>query len=181
MTDLYCINLTYKSPNEDTEEVMHLNPDGTINVKCTLMALRDMLTQNANIINKLIEKFDIIVDIIPIGYGVVGISTNYPTIAQSLVDINVLTKNYDEQENEEILVEDFNFSEEETNQDRLNSVTNLINQLDLDDISNHNLNSDSDSDSCIIKDDKNTRAILNKYIDITNDEKSDVSSDQNSN
>jgi hypothetical protein len=181
MSELFCINFTYKSPHEDTESVMGFNPDGSVNIKYTLMALRDMLVHNVNIMNKLIEKYDVITDIIPIGYGVVGISTNYPSVVQTLVDNNILTKNPDDLEDEETIMNELNFlDDEETNQDRLNFINNLTNQndaTDATDIFGNNDNNKSGSDSGsesddIIRDDKNTKSILNKYIDIINENNS---------
>ena len=182
MSELFCINFTYRSPHEDTETVMGFNSDGTVNVKYTLMALRDMLVHNTNIINKLIEKHDIITDIVPIGYGYVGVSTNYPSIAQTLVELNVLAKKIDDLENEEAGIDEFNFSDdEETNQERLNSVNNLINQNDTNCIFNNNdseTNSKSESDD-IIDDEHNTNSILSKYINIIGERESDNSNDSN--
>ncbi|XWV24776.1 hypothetical protein QJ856_gp1007 [Tupanvirus deep ocean] len=182
MSEVSCINFTYKSPHQDVESVMGFNSDGSVNIKYTLISLRNLLHHNINLINKLIEKSENITNIIPIGYGVVGVNVNSPTLTQDLIDENVLTKLSETME-DEVEIGEFNFSdEEETNQDRLNVVNNLTNHNDTNNIFNNDL-TDSDTDSetdDIIDDEKNTKSILSKYIGIINERNSDESDNENS-
>ena len=167
---LLCINFTYKSPNEDMALVMGFNPDGTVNVKYTLMALRDLLIENTNKINKLIEKHYAITDILPIEYGNIEIITNSPDIVQSLVDEQILTTKLDSSDNEDSDFDGSNFSDDdETNQERLHLINNLVNQNEINSIFNQNeIESESDTDSEsesdeIIDDDDNKHSIITKY------------------
>ncbi|XWV26017.1 hypothetical protein QJ857_gp1063 [Tupanvirus soda lake] len=180
MSEVSCINFTYKSPHQDIESVMGFNSDGSVNIKYTLISLRNLLSHNINILNKLIEKSENITNIIPIGYGVVGINIDSPTITQYLLDENILTKMSENME-DEVEIGEFNFSDdEETNQDRLNIVNNLTNHNDTNNIFDNDLSeSDSDSESDdIIDDEKNTKSILSKYIGIINERNSDESEEE---
>jgi hypothetical protein len=176
MTDTSYINFTYKSPHEDVESVMGHNPDGSVNIKYTLLALRDLLTHNLNIVNKLLEKNDDIFDINPIGYGIVSIDANTIT-KESLLNANILIKQPNVLENEEILDDIYISDEEETNQNRLGIINNLVN---LNDTHASNINTtDSDTDSDDIIDDKiNTRSIVDKYLNIINEKYSDDDSSE---
>ena len=167
------INLTYKSPEEDIGNSIGLNPDGSINVKYTLQTIRELLSHNLNTINKLIEKADNITNIIPIGYGLVGINIDSPVILENLLENNIITKHPEILE--EPTIDELIFSEdEETNQERLNMINNLISQDDSQNILDNKNNSDSDSEADDILDDEtNTKSILNKYIHIMSSQDSD--------
>jgi hypothetical protein len=182
MSEITCINLTYKSPEEDIGNSIGFNPDGSVNVKYTLLSLRELLTQNLSVINKLIEKTDNISDIIPIAYGMVGIKINSPTVLKNLLDNNILIEHVEN--TEEPIIDELNFSEEEeTNQERLNMINNLTNQNDSQIIFNKDIESDTDTDSetdDILDDGPNTKSILDKYIGVINDQDSDEDNISNS-
>lgn len=183
MTELICINLTYKSPHEDVENCMGLNSDGTVNSKFTLLSLKNLLTHNLDTINKLLEKSENITNIIPIGYDIVEIKINSPNVLKNLMDDNIVIKRDNINDTDEINPGDIYFSDEETNEERLNMINNLVNQSETQSIFNKNTDSetefDSDNDD-IIEDEKNSKSILNKYVNII-DERNSESDDNNDN
>lgn len=178
MAELLYINFTYKSPCEDIENMMGFNPDGSININYTLVSLRDMLSHNIELINKLLENTNNITNIDPIGYGIVQIDIRSPS-SENLINDNVLVKNI--QLEEEVNIDTLTLSdEEETNNDRLSMVNNLINQNNSGIILNKNLESNSESDDessdNIIDDNENMKSIINKYNGIKYKDDSDNSS-----
>lgn len=175
MSEIGYINFTYKSPHQDIDSVTGINSDGSVNVKYTLLALRELLSNNLIIINKLIDKSNNITNISPVGYGVISINIDSPIVTQNLIENNIIKKTIEKME-DDVAENYFVFSdEEETNNDRLNIVKNLVTQNDVDDIFDNN-NNDSESDynsesDDLIGDDNNTKSILDKYIDIINEKK----------
>jgi len=167
------MNLTYKSPNEDIENCTGMNPDGSVNAKFTLLSMRELLTKNIAVVNKLLENVENITDIIPVGYGLVETKINSQTILKNLIENGTLIKPPEYTDMNEFQIDDLEFSDgEETNQDRLNMVNNLVNQQDTQSDFGRNLDSDSDSDTesdDLIDDKKNTQSILDKYNRIIND------------
>ncbi len=173
MTDPCYINFTYKSPHEDVETVMGHNPDGSVNVKYTLLALRDLLTYNLDIINKLLEKSSEISDINPLGYAIVGININNHATKENFLNANILVKQPDVLEEEELLNNIYLSDEEETNQNRLDMIKNLVNSNDINTFTNKSdTDSDTDSDD-VIDDRKNTKSIIDKYLCIINEKDSE--------
>lgn len=170
MTETAYINLTYISPHEDIEKSLGLNSDGTVNAKYTLICMKELLTNNLLVINKLLDEVNNIVDITPVGYGIVEIKVKSEVI-QKLLDDNILithpikNENSDESNTDEWSIDDT----DETNQDRLNMISNLINQDDSQNIFGSACTSDAESEAeldDIINDEKNAASILNKYCEI---------------
>lgn len=182
MEDLLCINFTYRSPNEDIENAMIFDKDGVSDVKQTLFKLHALLTENINKINYLLENADHIVDIIAVGYGMVGICLKSETVERDLLNNQTLIKHDNTLENEDLHPNDFDLiDEEETNQKRLEIVNNLVAQDDSHQLFCRSEASDSDSDiDDVIDIEKDSKYILEKYIglinkDISNSEHEDRS------
>lgn len=174
MAEILCINLTYKSPHEDVEDSIGLNPDGTVNCKFTLITLRNLLEKNLEVVKKLLENADNVTDIVPIGYGIVEAKINSESVKNSLFDDNVLLKASLDNSNDDFLDQiHYDDSNSETNEERFAMINNLTNQNDSQMIFNRE-NSDSEqteSGDEIIDDSKNAKLILEKYRDvITNNE-----------
>lgn len=170
MAEISCINLTYKSPHEDVENLIGFNPDGTVNVKYTLLSMKELMLQNLNVITKLLEKTDNITDIIPIGYGIVEVKINSINVLKNLMDAKIVINPPNIAETDEINVDELHFSDDdETNQARLDLINNLVNQNDSQSIFNKGSDSESDDDE-IIGDEKNTKLILDKYNNFINND-----------
>lgn len=176
MENLLCINFTYRSPNEDIENGTVFNTEGASDVKQTLLNLRNLLTENIDRINHLIEHADQIVDIIAIGYGIVGISVNSETVEKDLLENQTLIKRSNLLENEELNAHDFVLTdEEETNHKRLEIVNNLVAQDDSRQLFNQMDASDSESDiDDVIDVEKDSKYILEKYINLINQDIPDL-------
>lgn len=165
MTESIYINFTYNSPHEDIQNSMGFNSDGSLNIKYTLVTLKNLLLNNVELIDKLLNKVDTIDNINSIGYNHIEIQINNEEILNSLLIDKTLIKQIEniEDENEDENVE-YQFSDEETNQTRLNMINNIVNHNDLQIMLDKHSNSESGSDSDeIISDEKNTQSILNKY------------------
>lgn len=169
MSKIFCINLTYKSPYEDFENLNGFYPDGKTNINYSLLAMRNLLLDNVNTINQLLEVSENISDIIPIGYGMIEVKINMPDVLQKLVNTNVLTESIIGVGSEELGADEIRFSDdEETNQDRLGRINNLTNQNDIPvDFDESYTDSDSESDG-LIDDENSKKSIINKLNDIIN-------------
>jgi hypothetical protein len=180
MSEKAYINFSYKSPHEDTETSIGLNPDGSVNIKYTLASMRDLLLHNVDIITKLIDTHENILNIRPIGYDIVEITTNTSPVSKKLLDGNVIRKSMELDDDEAINFDELIVSDhEETNQDRLKNINNIINQNDSQIIFAEDSNSDHDSGDDIIDDETNTSSILEKYGNFINDESDSENSSDN--
>lgn len=181
MSNSSYINFTYKSPHEDVESVIGHNPDGSVNIKYTLLALRDLLAHNISIVNKLLDKNIDITDINPLGYNIVSINVSNQITKENLLNENILIKQPNVLEEEELLDDIYLSDEEETNQNRFKLINNLVNTKDINILNNDNDNTESDTDSDDLIDDiKNTKSIVDKYLNIINekDSESDISENE---
>lgn len=174
MTETAFINLTYLSPYEDMEKSLGFNADGTINNKYTLLAMRELLENNLNVINNLITEADNITHITPVGYGIIEIKMNSAETTKKLIDIDILTiKPNIDSEYEDTTTDDWHIEEHnETNQDRLHMIANLVIPNDTHNLFEIDISSDSDSDNLIV-DNKNTNSILGKYSNLLTGEEYD--------
>ncbi|AGC02082.1 hypothetical protein H012_gp375 [Acanthamoeba polyphaga moumouvirus] len=170
------INFTYGGPYNDIIGSASYYDDGTVNIKYTLLSLKNLLLHNVNIIDKLLEN------------------NNIKNIMVNDTDISVevdSNESYEQLVKDEVLInETDNFSdysgEIETNQDRLNRVLNMTNinetenifgnEIKSDDIFNSDSeNSDSESND-LLNDDKAHKYLFNAFELLINSEK-DIHSD----
>src|ERR1700743_1743794 len=93
MTDTTYINFTYTSPSNDLFRLLCYNPDETINLKCTLISVKELLAKNINVIDQLITGADNITDITPVRYGIVEIEMNNQDLVHKLLEQEILTTN----------------------------------------------------------------------------------------
>lgn len=155
------INFTYTSPQEDMEKCLGHNPDGSINIRYTLLAHRQMLEKNVERINKLLDVSNDITSLSPVGISEVEIVIKSESIKQTLISENVIkTVNDDTSEDEnEINIS----SDEETNYERLSKINKMTNSFQLGDSSG---TSDDEDNEDLPVDDNNIEIILGKYLDI---------------
>jgi len=173
------INFTYDSPRQDIQNCTGQNPDESVNIKYTLITLRNLLLENVDIVNKLIEKSNNITDITHANYGKIKITFNSKEEFETLFNEKILTacpnldnsdieeEQLDVQNNGELVIE--HFSDHETNNDRLTMINNVLNQDDT--LIMFDKGSDSDSESHpssdeIISDEQNMKSIIDKYMDL---------------
>lgn len=158
------INFTYESPYKDIEKYGGFYPDGSINVKYTLLAMRNLLQDNIDVINKLLDKSDNIVGIVPYDNGSVEIKTNSTEVLENFANDNIIKL-----VGASDIVPDYEISE--TNQDRLNMVNNMVSLNDILDLDTNDNSDSSDGSSngsensaCnIIFDDNNLNLLIDKY------------------
>lgn len=180
MSEKTFINLSYRSPYEDIEQSLGFNPNGTINVKFTLMALRDHLAKNLETINKLLDSAENITDIIPSGFNLIEIKTNSESVLKELIDNNILTQNTLNINSEENTDDNFSISDEdkETNNDRLAMINNLTNVGDSKFIFGDDSDPEKSGSDDLIDDEKNIKNILSKFANIAK-QNNDSESDEN--
>jgi len=134
----YNINLTYTSPTDDMESCMGINPDETINVSYTLIAMRNLLTENIERLNNLIEISSAITDLNINDADLITITLNDQDIIKYLKESSVIQV---KQENNDVTnddddpmvasvrgeeEEDFQSDNEETHNDRLKKIQNMV-------------------------------------------------------
>lgn len=163
MANTYDINLTYKLPDKDLDNLMGFNVDGTVNVKISLLNLKDHLMQNISIIDRLIEVSNHITTIVPTGNGLIKAIIDSDETVKELIDAGAICRNSDTHSSND---ENYYFSDEETNLDRLRMVNNLVDPDRVEDISSDS-NSEDEMDE-LIKDYGNMYAIINKYVGLLN-------------
>ena len=143
---------------------MGLNPDGNINVKYTLMALRNKLMENVEMLNKLLEKTDYITGIFATDYDSVAICVSSQEEMDDMLK-NDLIRNeiIDEEpeEDDEISSE----SDNETHSDRLRMMKNLIFSSESKQMSD----SDDESSENDFVDIVNMQGLIHKYNDLIGD------------
>lgn len=174
MAEMYYVNFDYNTPFEDIQECMGFNPDGTININYTLMTLKNKLMKNIILIEKLLDNHIHISNLIPSEYNKISITINNKEILESLIYENVINNNnetdiYDNNENL--------FSDEETNQERLNRLNNIINTDNYNIFLNKSSDDSESSTEEIISDEKNIQSLLNKYKTFTKNLSDDDSND----
>lgn len=169
---MYCINFTYKSPTEDVQNCIK-GSEEAIDVNATLLALRGLLKHNIAIIDNLMQKSTHIININPIGYGLVEIDIDSNSAIENLIENKVISNMTNEFQREEI--EELQLNNEETNQDRLNRINNMVNQFDPV-LFGENTDSESDTDD-IVDDISNINVLVNKYNSLINNQYYDDSSD----
>uniref|UniRef100_A0A6G6ABP0 Uncharacterized protein n=1 Tax=Borely moumouvirus TaxID=2712067 RepID=A0A6G6ABP0_9VIRU len=177
MKKLGAINLTYDGPYNDIVNLASYYEDGTMNVKYTLLSLKNLLLQNVNVIDKLLENN--MVKNITIGDVKISVEIESVEHFEKLVEDEVLVT-----EEEEIFT-DYS-GEIETNQDRLNRVLNMtnINETEIifgQEVNNDTFNSDSESsesesETNLLNDDKAHKYLFNAFELLMNSEK-DICSD----
>lgn len=163
---MYYINFDYNTPFEDIQECMGFNPDGTINIKYTFMTLKNKLIKNINLIDKLLDNHEYISNLMLTDSNKIEVNVNNKEILESFLNENVIIDNnepdiYDNDINENL------FSDEETNQERLNMLNNIINTDDSNTILNKSPDTTESSTEEIISDEKNIQSLLNKYKSFT--------------
>ena len=188
MNQSYRINFTYKSPFEDIMRTGGFNPDGSMNVRYSLLMLRNLLNKNIDILDKLLLNTDHISEIVPIDQQLIEIKFSLDSVKKELADnhvisvISVTNLNHDDLDNDdeeqtissepsdiENESELFDGTESETNYHRLTMINNLTNQNHhMDIFPNSDSHSESDIDSDLGSDDlindfENRKLILNKY------------------
>lgn len=168
------LNLTYSSPHEDFANSLSVNPDGTVSAKHTLVLMKDMLIHNVKIIEDLIETSDHITNIIPIAYGTIEVNINTPHVREELINKKIVTTQlptFDTDGGNTLWNADLNetddASDEETNNDRLKMIYNLINQNEFE---NTEQNDDVEEETEIVADETNMNKILMKYMTIFDNE-----------
>lgn len=184
MMQTFNINFTYASPSEDIEKVVGYNPDSSINIKFTLIGLRQLLQDNVDIINRLLENVDSITNIysnLDIGSNVSMTLALAPARDATMVveklkedniikDISADEENSDSDTASEALYA--SSSEDETNYDRLRKIKNLSlhnKKEDLEFLSREydtDYSSTDDSGDDLIRDDANKNDLINKYIEL---------------
>lgn len=186
MNNVSCINFTYKSPTDDISDSMGVNSDGTLNIKYTLVTLRNLLLENINIVNKLLDNSDNITDIIPINYNTIVININDNEVKKNLYENNIIVPNL-ESENSDTDSEEYPFMEEtieETNYERYQMINHATNHDQISSNlkivqSDSDIESDSDMDE-LICDEFNIKSIVEKYKKFNSDSESDYDSLDNS-
>ena len=165
MSNQYILNLSYKSPQDDFQEHLGINTDCTINIKYTLLSMRNMLQQNVEVLNKLIDNCQNINSIVPISNLelLIDCETN---VSEYLLNNNVLIST-------DIPQEQYTLDHNETNEQRLNLIYNLTNINESDGIFSTSNLSDSDSE-CesdeLVSDKRNLNNLISKYDKIIQSE-----------
>lgn len=164
------INLSYKSPYEDIEQLMGFNPNGTTNVKFTLLALHNHLMENISVVNKLLENVENITDILPLGFNIIEIKINSQIVLKKLLENGCLTQKDINIESEETIDNNLSFSDDdkETNNDRLSMINNISNTDNFKHIFDENSDPENSNSNDLIDDEKNIKNILTKYANIMN-------------
>lgn len=158
------VNFTYKTPHEDFFNCQGINADGSVNIKYTLLNLRNMLSENIKIITMLMEKSDHILALEPVGYNELQISFSSKEVEDEMLNNNVISKmTGNNSGDDDVILNIFSDSDEETNQDRLRSINNIVSQNDMGMIFKVDSKSDSESDT-ILDDEENTKTIIKKYL-----------------
>lgn len=172
MSQSFTINFTYQSPCEDMELLKGINPDNSLNIKYTLISQRNMLQHNIDLLNKLIDNCNVISNLASTEYNTVRIEIDSPLHAKELVELDIIKKlsNDNDSENETDNI-DFFDQNQETNQDRLAMINNLVNQNDNNSIFDDTCDSDSldnssNSDPGTIDDEDNIKLLISKYTAI---------------
>lgn len=160
--EMFKANFTYNSPNDDIELCRGINSDGSTNIKYTLMALRNLLLDNVEICEKLIKNANNITDICKNSSDVeIIFDPNFNT--EDMLEKNIITKITEEDDDGINTNNVLEFSDnEETNQDRLNMVMNMVSKR-RDGLFPEDNDLDSESDD-LISDDNNTKILVGKYI-----------------
>jgi hypothetical protein len=179
------INLTYKSPAQDLVQCAGYNPDGSINIRYTLIALRNMLRQNVEILSQLVDFADEIDDMSCLDLPIVQHNSliNVQISSQLVIDQLLEKCLVVNRANSEIFIMPTEDSIE-TNNDRLNKIYNLTNDLEPNLLSNrmissHFLSSESNSEAedDLIGDIENRKLIIDKYQKLLDDDDDDDDDD----
>lgn len=161
---MYYINFSYSSPHDDVAKSTGINSDGTVNVKYTLLTLKNLLMENVEKINKLLENTDKISDISVAGYNQIQVSIYTETDANQLKDSGIIVSNLISDN-----VDEFEFPEpEETNHERFQMLHNITNPDVVGIIDSTSVDSDamkdvSEQKDDVIYDEKNLESIIKKY------------------
>lgn len=165
------VNFTYHTPSDDINNSISRNADDSVNYHLTLLTLRSLLLENVKVVDKLIENVNHITDnsvTIDDGHLVVNIESK--EVFDNLLAEGVLID--DSENTSENSSHEYQFSEEETNQDRLKRIVNIITLDETDDSSQSESSSESDE---VISDNRNIKILLNKYDKFINSLKNDES------
>jgi len=161
MSEPVYINFTYSSPHDDFDACVGLNSDGSTNINYTLMALKNKLSENILLIDRLLEQSNLIAGMYTAGYDLVAIYTNSQNDSQTLLDTGLVretvTINSDDAYDED---EELTDQDEETHTDRLRMINNIVN------VGNDKIDDDSDEsseNSELMNDYESVGSILSKY------------------
>lgn len=168
------INFSYKTPSSDIEDCTGLNSDGSVNIKYTLMTLRDKLMENVEILNKLLEKSDSVSGVYAVGYDTVAICINSKKEADDMMNLKLIRDTKNEIEDDEYENSTDDESDHETHSDRLRMMSNLIvsSQSQNDILSD----TDTETESDVMDDIESAMSIICKYNNFVEDN-DDIQSD----
>ena len=153
----FIINFTYKNPSSDFFASAGVYPSGKINPTYSLIAMRQKLQQNIEIINELIEHRTEIKSIHDAGNCNLSISLNAEsTVGEKLLDKKIIRNSF---ENTTIEVPD----PVETNQDRQRILSNLINTNNLCIVKENESELNGLEEPTYVEDKRNDNLILKKY------------------
>lgn len=161
MSNSYCINFSYKNPADDFINSIGYNPDNSVNIKYTLLALQETLQKNIDIIENLIKYSDKIDEINSINYNLVSIKITDSDIKKELMEQNTI---FDAETIENDIIDNLPISEE-TNEERLQMLRNITNNEMFDFFSDNQ----EEEQNNFIKDGDNLKYIINKYTGLLSD------------
>ena len=164
--DYGIINFTYKCPNQDMDKCCGYNPDGSVNIKYTFTALRNLFLKNAEIMSRLIEKSDHITNIDIVDFNCIQLELDCHDAVTTLFEDNILSRPEDDVNSDDDTDEELEFSDTdtETNQDRYKMINNMVNQNSLQILSDESeSDSDDDDDNDIVDNRNNVKNVLKKY------------------
>lgn len=147
------INLTYVGPQEDMIAVIGYNTDKTLNVKFSLLNFKNLLMNNINVIDKLLDYADNIKDLKFTDNGKIRVIIDDDVIEEKLLKDKVLI------DDTIIDEEDIVYSDEESNESRLDNLYNIINR---DNFNQDDSESSSSSDE-LISDEKNINNLISRF------------------
>lgn len=119
MDDTYHVNFTYQSPTDDIKDSICYNSNGDINIKCSLIVMRNKLMENIEILDLLIKKCNNITCLDVLDGELIKIKLSDNNYIDKLLKDNILKKcngGYIDYS-----------SNDETNEDRLQLMCNITN------------------------------------------------------
>jgi len=135
MEENYYINFDYTNPQNDLENSASYYVDGTIDIKLSLMSMKEKLMKNINIIDELIKECYNIDDIIFYNTNKIEIKISSEEAINRLLIANAISNRNEENE--------FNDEHPETHNYRFNLIDRLISRRRDEDENN----SDSDNEN----------------------------------
>ena len=174
MTSLYCLELnSIKIDRKTFKRSISRNPNGTMNVACTLTAICNSVLDDIENIKNTIENSKDISNLFMLKNGKIGVE--FKTSINKIIDSKKIDRIDTESENETSVEENQEDSDSETNTTRLKYLRNLLdssaviemNDSDSESNISYKSNSDSLNDGLIsIPDnDKNISYLIEKIND----------------